>query len=218
MGKGDKIKIWKDRWLPNPSTYKVISPMTRLDPEATVDSLICDDSMTWNLPLLHSMFMARDVECILSIPLSKRKPADVLIWNGTKQGTFSVKNAYMMLYSHQVVAEASSSSSRNSAQQFCRQFGQLQSLPRFEYSYGELAKVFYQHKLICLIKESLIPFRVYGVAMKQKQKITCYGDVILLNECGKSALLILLRVFMLTFLSQNLLTAALRIWLPRVWK
>ena len=92
--------------------------MTGLDPEATVDSLICDDSMTWNLPLLHSMFLVRDVECILSIPLSKRKPADVLIWNGTKQGTFSVKSAYRMLYSHQVVAEASSSSSRNSVQQF----------------------------------------------------------------------------------------------------
>ena len=108
MGKGDKIKIWKDRWLPSPSTYKVISPMIGLDPEATVDTLICDDSMTWNLPLLHSMFMARDVECILSIPLSKRKPSDVLlIWNGTKQGTFSVKSAYRILYSHQVTAKAS---------------------------------------------------------------------------------------------------------------
>jgi hypothetical protein len=119
VGKGDKIKIWKGRWLPSPSTYKVISPMTGLDPEATVDTLICDDSMTWNLPLLHSMFMANDVECILSIPLSKRKPFDVLlICNGTKQGTFSVKSAYRMLYSYQAATEASSSSSRNPAHQF----------------------------------------------------------------------------------------------------
>ena len=103
----------------SPSTYKVISPMIGLDPKATVDTLICDDSMTWNLPLLHSMFMANDVECILSIPLSKRKPFDVLlICNGTKQGTFSMKSAYRMLYSYQAATEASSSSSRNLAHQF----------------------------------------------------------------------------------------------------
>ena len=117
MGRGGKIKIWKDRWLPSPSTFRVISPMSGLDPEATVDTLICDDLMTWNLPLLHSMFMVRDVESILSIPLSKRKPSNVLIWNGTKQGTFSVKSAYSMLYSHQAATKAFSSSSRNSAHQ-----------------------------------------------------------------------------------------------------
>ncbi len=118
VGRGDKIKIWKDRWLPSPSTFRVISPVSGLDPEATVDTLICVDSMSWNLPLLHSMFLKRDVESILAIPLSKRKPSDVLIWNGTKQGTFSVKSAYRMLYSHRNAAEASSSAATNSATQF----------------------------------------------------------------------------------------------------
>uniref|UniRef100_A0A2N9HU49 CCHC-type domain-containing protein n=1 Tax=Fagus sylvatica TaxID=28930 RepID=A0A2N9HU49_FAGSY len=76
VGSGDRIKIWKDRWLPSSSTYKVISPIAGGDAEATVDTLICGDSMTWNIPLLHSMFLPRDVECIRSIPLSKRKPPD----------------------------------------------------------------------------------------------------------------------------------------------
>ena len=92
--------------------------MTGGDPEATVDKLICGESMTWNIPLLHSMFLPRDVEWIKSIPLSKWKPSDVLIWNGTKQGTFSVKSAYKLLYSQQTAAEASSSSSGNTAPTF----------------------------------------------------------------------------------------------------
>jgi hypothetical protein len=118
VGSGDRIKIWKDRWLPSSSTYKVISPIAGGDAEVTVDTLICGESMTWNIPLLHSMFLPRDVECIRSIPLSKRKPPDVLIWSGTKQGIFSVKSAYKMLLSQQTAAEASSSSSGTTAHKF----------------------------------------------------------------------------------------------------
>ena len=60
--------------------------------------------------MLERVFLARDVELIQSIPLSKRKPQDVLILHETKSGNFSVKSAYGMLLAHQRVSEASSSS------------------------------------------------------------------------------------------------------------
>uniref|UniRef100_A0A2N9GYZ1 Reverse transcriptase zinc-binding domain-containing protein n=1 Tax=Fagus sylvatica TaxID=28930 RepID=A0A2N9GYZ1_FAGSY len=80
---GEKIKIWKDRWLPNPTTFKVVSPIQILDADA------------------------------MAIPLSHCKPNDVLIWTSTKNGVFSVRSAYKMLLSNTFAAEASSSSPTN---------------------------------------------------------------------------------------------------------
>ncbi|GMY32903.1 uncharacterized mitochondrial protein AtMg00310-like [Fagus crenata] len=79
VGNGEKIKIWKDKWLPSPHTYKIVSPNKILDVEATVDNLLCRDDMRWNIDLVHQIFLPHEVEVILSIPLSQRKPKDVLI-------------------------------------------------------------------------------------------------------------------------------------------
>ncbi len=51
VGTGEKIKIWKDRWLPNPTTFKVVSPIQILDADAMVDSLICGVTMRWKSEL-----------------------------------------------------------------------------------------------------------------------------------------------------------------------
>uniref|UniRef100_A0A2N9H9Z1 Reverse transcriptase domain-containing protein n=2 Tax=Fagus sylvatica TaxID=28930 RepID=A0A2N9H9Z1_FAGSY len=110
VGSGEKIKIWKDPWLPCLSTYKVISPMNGFDEHATVDSLIIRESMCWNVPLLENIFLPRDVELIRQIPLSIRRPPDIRIWNGTKKGVLTVKSAYHFLRTQQTNVEASSSS------------------------------------------------------------------------------------------------------------
>ena len=91
VGNGEKIKIWKDRWLPSPTTYKVVSPIHLLEENATVDRLICEDTMQWNFVLLNNIFLPHEVETIQAIHLSHRKPNDVLIWTETKQRVFSVK-------------------------------------------------------------------------------------------------------------------------------
>ena len=79
VGTGEKIKIWKDRWLPSPSTYKVVSLSHILDENATVDSQICEDTKKWNFALLNRIFLPHEVETIQAIPLSNCKPNDVLI-------------------------------------------------------------------------------------------------------------------------------------------
>ena len=113
VGTGEKIKIWKDRWLLNPTTFKVVSPIQILDADATVDSLICGVTMRWKSELLNNIFLPHEVETIQAIPLSHRKPNDVLIWTGTKNGVFSMRSAYKMLLSNTFAAEASSSSPTN---------------------------------------------------------------------------------------------------------
>ena len=43
VGNGRGIQIWKDRWLPRPTTFKVISRSDKLPEDTTVDYLIDSD-------------------------------------------------------------------------------------------------------------------------------------------------------------------------------
>uniref|UniRef100_A0A2N9H205 Reverse transcriptase zinc-binding domain-containing protein n=1 Tax=Fagus sylvatica TaxID=28930 RepID=A0A2N9H205_FAGSY len=101
VGSGENIKIWKDPWLPCPTTYRVISPFRGLDENAKVDALIDRETMSWKVSELERIFIPRDVEAILQIPLSKRRPNDMMIWAITMKDNFTVKSAYQLLRSQQ---------------------------------------------------------------------------------------------------------------------
>ena len=109
IGMGSRVKIWKDAWLPSPTTHRVLSPICVLDQNAIVDSLIDVETMSWNQSLIQWVFWPRDSAMILAIPLSKRKPPDRLIWTGIKNGKFTVQSAYHLLLAQQRCGEASSS-------------------------------------------------------------------------------------------------------------
>jgi hypothetical protein len=109
VGNGVNIKIWKDAWLPSPSTFRVISPLSVPNSEDTVDSLIIETDMRWDEDKLEQMFLPRDVDIIKQIPLSLRRPRDKLIWTGTKSGNFTVRSAYSLLL-HQSRDDSGSSS------------------------------------------------------------------------------------------------------------
>ena len=97
VGTRTGINVWNDAWLPCPSTFKVITPVRVLDIGATVDSLIDENLMCWNVNLLKEVFLPRDMKVIQQIPLSLRRPCDKLIWTGTSNGKFSVRSAYRLL-------------------------------------------------------------------------------------------------------------------------
>ena len=79
MGNGKQIHIWEDRWLPTPSTYKVISPQIQNFEFPMVSSLIDPNTRWWKAEVLHATFLPFEVDTILRIPLSYNLPEDKLI-------------------------------------------------------------------------------------------------------------------------------------------
>ena len=90
MGNGRNIQIWKDKWLPTPSTHKVISPPSCLPLEAQVEELIDQDDGVWKNDLVQQIFLPHEVDAIFGIVLSTNLPDDKQIWAPTANGIFSV--------------------------------------------------------------------------------------------------------------------------------
>ncbi|KAL4627066.1 hypothetical protein ACB092_05G140400 [Castanea dentata] len=99
VGDGKSIRIWKDKRIPTPSTFRVISPRTLLPIDQTVDILIDTDRGTWIANLVRELFINFEAETILSIPPSIRMPRDKMVWAGTPNGQFTVKSAYWLAQS-----------------------------------------------------------------------------------------------------------------------
>lgn len=72
VGDGRTIKIWKDRWIPIPHNFKVMTPLRILDEEAIVAELIDVDSQRWNIPLINQVFLPHEAEIIKHIPIFPR--------------------------------------------------------------------------------------------------------------------------------------------------
>ena len=94
VGNGKLIHIWDDKWLPTPSTYKVISPPNDIPQFPMVSSLIDPMTKWWNVDLVRESFLSFEADTILKIPLSHTLPEDLIIWIGNRRGEFSVKSAY----------------------------------------------------------------------------------------------------------------------------
>ena len=94
VGNGRWIHIWEDKWLPTPSTYKVISPARHFDDFPMVLALIDSETRRWNADLVWSLFLPSKVNTIINMPLSYNFPEDKIIWVGNKRGDFTVKSAY----------------------------------------------------------------------------------------------------------------------------
>lgn len=83
-----------DKWLPTPSSFSIQSPATNLHADARVPDLIDRDLRGWNHALIQESFSAEEAKVIIGIPLFPSLPPDIIIWNGTASGIFSVRSAY----------------------------------------------------------------------------------------------------------------------------
>jgi len=96
VGNERNIKIWGDKWLPNPSTFAIQTPCIILFVDATVSNLIDPDTKSWNTSLIYDIFMEEEAQLICNIPLSPLQSPDKMIWRCTKNDHFSVRSAYYM--------------------------------------------------------------------------------------------------------------------------
>ena len=100
VGNGKLIHIWDDKWLPNPTMYKVISPPPQnFDNFPMVSTLIDFDSRRWKVDLVKSLFLPFEARTILNISISYNLPNDKIIWVGNNRGVFTVKSAYYVALS-----------------------------------------------------------------------------------------------------------------------
>ena len=79
VGNGERILIWDDKWLPTPTTYKVISPPRLFDDYPRVSTLIDKDTRRWKDDVVRSLFLAFEARTILNIPLYHSLPEDQII-------------------------------------------------------------------------------------------------------------------------------------------
>ena len=114
VGNGRKIHLWEDKWLPMPTTFKVISPPSYFRDFPMVSSLIDEDTKWWKADIVYSLFLPFEANTILSIPLSYILPEDILIWTGNKHGTFTVKSAYHIALSMVIPPDEDECSSNSS--------------------------------------------------------------------------------------------------------
>ena len=80
VGDGTTVRIWKDRWIPKPSTFCPISQPNTLPLESTVFELIDEDTGEWNATLIKQVFLPDEARTILSMPRSHRRANDRIIW------------------------------------------------------------------------------------------------------------------------------------------
>ena len=98
IGNGRNVNIWKDRWIPIPESFKVISPRPQDTDREEVSSLLDLERGTWDIDLVRRTFFPHEVDVILGIPISPSLPNDSLIWAWTQNGNFMVRSVYQVAY------------------------------------------------------------------------------------------------------------------------
>lgn len=94
---GKKVRIWKDRWLPEQANFKIWSPIKNLQPDATVSELIDEDTKQWKRDVIFCSFNHFEAAQILSISISLHLPEDSLSWHWEHDGSYFVRSAYHLL-------------------------------------------------------------------------------------------------------------------------
>jgi hypothetical protein len=96
VGNGSQIRIWRDPWLPGPSSYMLVSAQGNCRLRRVSDLLL--DNGEWNQVLLQKHLSIMDIEEIMKIKVSSREHDNFLAWAPDRHGIFSVKSAYRLAW------------------------------------------------------------------------------------------------------------------------
>ena len=96
IGNGENVKVWNDRWMPRPYSFKPITAGHIVHPNMLVAELIDKENKVWKEQLVRSIFLPCDADIICSLSLCHSWPHDKLLWHFSSNGEFSVKSAYQV--------------------------------------------------------------------------------------------------------------------------
>jgi hypothetical protein len=109
VGNGASIKIWGNRWLPSPTSFKVQTQVQVLHHDAKVADLIDPTTKGWKFQPIGEIFEQEEAKLICSLPLCPLMNNDKQVWLGSKSGLFSVKSAYYLEKSRRDIEKGSCS-------------------------------------------------------------------------------------------------------------
>lgn len=96
VGNGQSIDVCNDKWLNQPSTFRLTSRLVAVPDDEKLSLFIDPYTAAWRRDMIQQFFAPHDAKAILSIPLSLRLPRDRLVWAYTPEGTFLVKSTYKL--------------------------------------------------------------------------------------------------------------------------
>ncbi|XP_074306059.1 uncharacterized protein LOC141641287 [Silene latifolia] len=98
IGDGWSTNVWLDPWIPNTQSRRVISPRNGNDEVMKVAHLMKPDRTGWNDELLDELFLPFEKDRIRNIRLCESSPTDDWCWDPSKDGEYTVKSAYHLLF------------------------------------------------------------------------------------------------------------------------
>ncbi|PNX95563.1 ribonuclease H, partial [Trifolium pratense] len=94
IGDGEDINIWEDNWMQQKSaTYKGRPKPNNLN-LIKVKELMDSNYNEWNTDIINQVFLPYEAQMILNIPIIDKTQPDMLTWDCTQDGQYSVKSGY----------------------------------------------------------------------------------------------------------------------------
>ena len=115
VGNGDSILIRGDKWLPQVSESRIVSPVIGLAPDSRVRVLIDHDSHSWKSSLIDQSFLPFEAKKIKGIPLSLFDAQDQQVWLPSPNGEYTTRTGYQLLAQHDKNLLPCTSSGRGSS-------------------------------------------------------------------------------------------------------
>ncbi|KAK0575862.1 hypothetical protein LWI29_008303 [Acer saccharum] len=109
IGDGSFIRVFKDQWIPRPTTFRPISPDPGVD--LRVADLIDRVQMGWNFTKLNQYLLPIDRSVIASIPVSRLGGKDFLAWHYDNKGRYTVRSGYRLAIQEKIQESSSNSAS-----------------------------------------------------------------------------------------------------------
>jgi hypothetical protein len=97
IGNGDSINVWNDNWIHQKGNSHTWSPPTPNSENLKVKDLMLDNCNDWNVNLINQFFLPPKAQKILHIPINDITQHNILTWDQTIDGNYTVKSGYQVI-------------------------------------------------------------------------------------------------------------------------